>query len=917
MIPSSLDNLSIARLDGLPPLHVNKKTKDSKAWKKAILDAFEYIGIQQIRENSTYIDRYRMINGQMSYQELSEVIPQLKGVEDLFNNADIPTFLKHYDLIGIIVKELVGKYMEILDKFHVVDLGEIAINDFLEFKNKEISETLNRLFENEINLELARKGIDPNREEFTSPEEQQQYIAMLQQERASIISPERLAQKQKSFKTDGVEWGETTLERDTEMLNLREKEKTEFRDYLLTGRCFREHKLYGNMYDSKTWSPLNTFVSKELDEKHAENLMYVGRVHTYTPQEVIREFHTKISADTARKILGDDKMWKNAFSDGIASGTINQAISNNFVEIDTVPFAGYHNYNYYLGLQDVLGVPLGEKTYINKDGASETVNSYLPKYQGRTFGGNTYLSKILRPDIIKPRTDMCQVTEVYFIAYDYVGYLTYENENGGIITELVTEDILEDFIREKGIKQSYKSVVVDQVDSFPVNTIQWFLTENTYYGIKIQSPYLSEPLYVECDLMDHQIKGASPFRRRLPVAGYLGKSPIEPAIPWQAKFNLALNQVWNLLEKEIGIFFLMDVKMIPDQYMGEDAEEAFGKLMDVAKSTGVFPVATTSENGGNNSPFNQMSTYNISYSSQINDRRATAEYCKFAAYEAIGIQQVMQQPTGYESATGVKIGQQVSFARVSEIFDDFGAYKKGLLDTHLAVAQYAQSNNMDQSIYWTKSDASIKFLQLSDPNKLPLRNIGVLPVDNARKRLELENLKNMLLQNNTAGADVLELSEIATSDHIQGLLEAARKGRQYREQSQQANFENQNQILDKERVYKKEESDLAWERKKYEIDTTNQTKIASASLMATGRAADNQATDAAFSQINQNTKDQTNLLKIEQDKIKHDDKMALGIQKEENAKTIAEEKLRLQAEALRLKEKQIKSNEYTSTINKN
>ena len=120
---------SVSRTDTLPPLHLPRKVKKSEKWKKAVMDAFENIALKQLHENLSFFDNYRVVSSKMTYQELSEVLPHLNGLQDLLDGVGIPSMLKHHDITSIVVNTIVDKYVDFQDKFHVTDIGEIAENE--------------------------------------------------------------------------------------------------------------------------------------------------------------------------------------------------------------------------------------------------------------------------------------------------------------------------------------------------------------------------------------------------------------------------------------------------------------------------------------------------------------------------------------------------------------------------------------------------------------------------------------------------------------------------------------------------------------------------------------------------------------------------------------------------------------------
>lgn len=914
--PSWLNNVNKSSI--LPPLHVSKKVKESDEWQKAMMDSFEHIGTQQLQENLSFNDLYRMIDGKMAYQELREVIPHLDSMADLMDGAGIPTFLKHYDIIGIIINALVNKYAEMQDKFHVTDTGEIAQNEFLRFKTEEIQKTIKQVIDNEVKIHLAQNGLTEEGQQFESDEQQQQYLQQLQQAKQEYTPKDALEQAQKSFKTLGVQWGEATLERDKEIFGLDKMSRREIRDYFISGRWFREYKIGYDKYYAKDWSPKNTFISKEIDNTNPAKSQFIGRVHLYTPSEIIQEYGHKISADKQREILGGNENWKDFVGSGVLSGSVEEAITSNFNKPVRVPFEGYHGYEFALGIQDDFGIPMGDYTSINADGSQSTHDRYLPRFASSGLvGGNRYFAKMLRDDF-EHRTDLCQVTEVYFKAYDLFGYLTYENEFGRVVREEVTEDILADFIREKGIKKTLKVSLEKAVETFEVNTLQWVYTPNTYEGVKIQSPYLDEPIYLYCKKMDFQIKGDSEFERLLPVGGHIGKSTAIKIVPFQANYNLAMNQIYKLLEKEIGMFFLMDVGLIPSEYEAYgDAEEALVNLRNVVKETGIFPVATSGDHQKNANQFNQFQVYDLSYTKQIQNRIQIAEFNQSKAYEQIGISPILQSaPTTYQTATGVKTSNEASWLQTAELYNDFSDSQKDTLILHLAVAQYAQSNKRDLSLSYTKSDGSLKFLQLSDPD-FPLRRIGLIASADNKKRKELESLQQVLVNNNTLGSDVLELAKIIGSDSYSELIELATQERMAREAQKQKEYEQQQGLLQQQNKNAQDLQLHAEEKEDFRQLRDLTTKIEVAKLNAAGRAADKQSDTEGFNFIEKSASLALKSASLDQKTQRDAENFKLQEKTADNNHNLGLEKLKLDAEKLKERILDRRSKETIAFVNKN
>lgn len=902
----------------LPPMTVKKSVKRKDSWKMAVMDGFERIAVDQFMENLEFTDLYRMVEGKLTYQELSDVAPHFADIQNVLEGVGIPTFLRHYDIIGVIVKGLTGILIQMQDKFHVTDTGEVAQSEFLRFQNDKIRQMLEGVLQNSIDLRLAEAGYDKDLNKFQSDEEKQAYVAELQAAKERFTPKDTLSASKKSFKTTGITWGEATLDQDRERFNFNYLDKEDFRHYLISGRCFRHFRIGFDSYEPETWSAKNTFFSKEVNAKFAHKGEYVGNIDFLTPSQVVRVHGHLIDTNTQIELLGGNKGWGEFMGDDLNPGSIQAAIASNFNKQTRTPFSGYEDYNFYLALQEETGVPLGVQTLFNTDGTTTTKDRFLPKLAGHQKG-SVYdgYANMLRDDF-NHRTDLCQVTEVYFRAYDRYGYLTYTDDFGTVVTEEVTEDILPEFLKENNIKQTYKESLVDIVKGFEAGTLQWILRPVVYKGIKVQSANLKDPLYLQCEPWEHEIKGDSEFDRYLPVAGYIGEGIAKKIEPYQAKHNLCMNQVYSLLEKELGIFFLMDVAMIPSEYAEwGNAQDAFMAIRNIAKETGIMPVANTPDGQGPASTFNQFSSYNLSNSGQIADRIKLAEFTQRKAYEVIGINQtILQQPTKYETAEGVKQSQEAGYAQLAEIFENFNIYRKAALELHLSVAQYAQTQKKDSSMYFTKSDGSIEYLKMQDPS-FPLRKIGLIATMDSSKRKELETFKSLLINNNTLGSDTLELAKLIASDGMAEAIEIA-KFAQERAQAREDGIRRENAQVAQSQLEGKAQIDQAtWEREELSKAEDRKTKIQVAEITALGRASDKKSDVTGMEVIKASAEHA-----LKSNKLDNDQEIALGKMKLEETKNTTDANIRM--EELKLKAKQLgekmaerKSREYVATVNKN
>lgn len=909
---------NIYRSDTLPPMHVKKSVKESDKWKKSVLDSFEHLAITQFRENLEFNDYYRMVDNDIAFQDLRDVLPQYGELEDLLDGVGVPTMIRHYDIMGLIIRALVGKYIEMQDKYYVKDLGEIAENEFLRFKTEEVRKLMQKIVDNTLKTHLAEKGLTEEGQQFESEEQRQQFLQQLEEEKRKIIPQDLDRNLKRTFKSTGRKWGEATLEKDKEMMKLDYLEKEEMKDLLISGRFFRQYIVGEDSYKPVRWSPKNTFFSKEMGSLKPQEGEYIGRVNWMTPAEVEATYGHEMDSVTTKKLLGGNTHWKSFTAGGDFAGNIESAIQSNFNKPQRVPFSGFYDTQFYLGLQDETGIPLGEYTSLTEEGGPKTYDRYLPRMMDSGFGRYSENASIIRNDF-QHRRDLCQVTEVYFRAYDYVGYLTYENDFGATVTEMVTEDILKDFLKEKGIKQTYKESRVDIIKDFELNTLKWTLKPVVYEGVKITTPNDAESIYLYCRPMEHQIKGDGDFDVLLPVGGYIGKSYAKKIAPFQSGYNLCLNQINSLLEKEIGMFFLFDVNMIPSEYTGQgDATDALINFRNTVKDLGFAPVATNPDNKGPQSTFNQFAVHDISFTKQIANRVELAEYFQNKAFEAIGInRQMLAEPTKYQTAEGVKVSQESSYAQIAEIFEEFSMAKQGILELHLSVAQFAQSTGKDLSIMYTKDDASIEYLKIADPY-LPLRRLGIIPASNPKKRKQLEEFKSYLMQTNTLGADTLEVARLLFSDVTSEAMEIAKIERERRLELQEIEHKRRMAEQEQQAMLKEQEEQAKWNRNEISREADRQAKKDIEVIKAVGIASGKDSTEESFDQI-EKVREET---RVKENAIQSEYELAMEEFKQKDrdrSQKIEQYKqqLELKLKELDLRKQKIESDERIALYNKN
>ena len=410
--------------------------------------------------------------------------------------------------------------------------------------------------------------------------------------------------------------------------------------------------------------------------------------------------------------------------------------------------------------------------------------------------------------------------------------------------ELVTDELLPEFLEKNGIKK-VKRVMADAVGDPEVNTYILEYVPEVRFGVKITGGNLMDkPIYIGGDPIPHQIHGdSSLYDYVIPVSGFIGASLADRIQPFQMMYNLAMNQLYNNAEKEIGKFFLGDLGFLPTEYKDMmDKKGALATFMQIVKSVSFMGVGGNDTNNPYQNPqmssiYNQFGVYDLTNTDQIRSRMEMASYAYMMAYRMIGIsEQAMGQSTRYESSTGVKQGVNATMLQTQTYFNDFDDFKKRTLDIHLAVAQVCQKEGYDWTVMYRNSDLSLAYISLTD-NSLSLRHLNVMAVSNSKKRLELENLKQYILQTNTLGNDLLDITRMMNANSTAEMNQIGSDARSYADRVRQEEYQNQQRLVQQKAEADQQARNDEHEKEKELAYIKGNFDLRGKSIMAAGQAA--------------------------------------------------------------------------------
>lgn len=791
----------------LPPqqISLSDKLKDEdefgvSKWKKQCMDALEAIGRLQWQANYALKENYDIIRGRFIFQhyldrndyfDLSSVISQ---------EFNIPSYIRHYDITSKAVNVLVGEFLKRPDGFRVRANDKESQNEIMRVKTDMLHSYVQYSIQQEINKKLLEKGLDPNRNEFISEEEREEYQQLIAQQTQILTPPEIEDYLRNDYLTAAEQFGQHIIELDRERFNLKELEAKEFEDMLVADRCFRHFYLTATGYAQESWNPIDTFFHRSPQVEYIDEGDYVGRVFWLSKAQIIDRWGWLMTEDQIEALYPKEKY----------KGTGDAGILNEAYSASVYPFADYRDYMMQvnsLGYDPHTGFPF----------AMNQMNQMTAQDIDILFGSGFGLNFRV--------TDIIMVTEAYWKSQRKIGKLNYIDPE----TQQPTSTIVDETFNPKlfGIKEVQSTFE----DSNEINTISWTWVTQVWKGVKINVNYSESnsqdndvnkfsqrALYIGVEPAPFQFKGEyNPFiASRLPVVGRVfnnrngdSMSLVDLLKPYQVLYNVCLNQVYELQQREVGKMILMDINLIPN-LKDWGGGENFEKFLAVGKALGIGLVDTKALGTGQTT-FSSTNSYQVldaSESDRIAAKLNLAITIEDQAYKQLGITpQRMGSVQASETATGTQTAVNNSYAQTESYFEKFNNYKRRVLQSNVEIAQFVYAKEKDITLNYTMSDLSRGFVTITDPDLL-LRDLGVYPTFSQEVTRQLETIRQLAINNNTTNMPMSSLVDMLSMNSVREIQKSLQKA--------EANFAKQQQAA--------QEAEMQKEKAKLEAEAALQDK---------------------------------------------------------------------------------------------
>jgi hypothetical protein len=604
-------------------------------------------------------------------------------------------------------------------------------------------------------------------------------------EQLNELTMEQVKDQLDSYTSVAEKWGNHILTCQKAEFNLKEKSEDAFRDLLISAREF--YHIYEDNsklgFNIQTENPKNTWFLTTPDRKYIsdqtgrnQGAYAAGTVHVLELSEIIESIPelTKEEIDHLRSSLQD-------------YGLINVRESNlgNRNAADGIDSIQYDTYD-----------PLVLQTRMMIESEMKENNDGLTDFLGLTSNVSSFGYKYV-------------VIKSYWISKRKIGKLTYLDEMGNEQTLLVDEN--------------YKSKTIPtQID------LQWGWINQWYQGTKIGPDiYHVKPLKIlnYCPIIGtlYEVKNTE------------AKSLVDLMKPFQTLYNICMNQLYKLLEKEIGNVASVNIRRVPRLKDGDEQDALDIWEMEARERGIIFDDDSPENTKAAVSNTSIARNIDLTRTNEIQSRYNLAMQLKAECWELIGItRQRLGSVQASETATATNTAVSQSYAQTEPLFVAHEYVMGQLYQAVIDAAQYIESSKPLSTLSYVTSEGESAFIQVNG-NDLKFRDLKVFPTnrpEDTQMFNELRQLSQAVIQNGGTLYDIIELYSTKSMREMKKTFKNLRDRQQQLQdqqmQMQQQQLEQQREIAQAqiEAQQQQRQEEIANENYQNELDRINKKEVA-------------------------------------------------------------------------------------------
>lgn len=879
------------------PLQFISKKDKTQEWAAWNIDWIEWQGLKQLKRNARRLMKnYKLAKGVIDRTDyIVENDNDYRDIIESLTQEDTSALeLKFYPIIPNVINVLVAEFAKRSTKLIYRAVDDISYNEMLEQKRKMVEDVLLSDAQMKITQALVEQGMDPE-----SPEFQQE------------VSPEKLKTLpeieqffQKDYRSMVEEWASHQHKVDVERFGMDELEERAFRDMLITDREFWHFRMMEDDYDVELWNPVLTFYHKSPDVRYISQGNWVGKTDMLTPADVIDKYGYLMNED---QLLSLEEVYP--------------------IKSAGYTIGGYQNDGTFYD---------GTKSHDwNTNMPSLGMRQYTSAMNGSVIDTQDVVSQILSEGedyFDQGDNSLLRVTTTYWKSQKKVGHLTKISELGDVSTEIVTEDYK---ITDKPIYDNrlFKNKTKDTL--VYGEHLDWIWINEVWGGVKIgpniasfwgmNNPGGFSPMYLGIEKnnlgpLRFQFKGDSTlYGCKLPVEGSVfsdrntkSTALIDLMKPYQIAFNIVNNQIADILVDELGTIIMLDQNTLPKHSLGEDwGKGNLAKAYVAMKNFQMLPLDTSITNTENALNFQHFQKLDLSQTERLMSRISLANHFKQQAFDVIGLNpQRMGQQLSQMTATGVEQATASSYAQTEIYFIQHCDYLMPRVHTmRTDLAQYYNSTNPSNRLtYMTSAEEKVNFN--INGTELLMRDLNIFCSTSANHRSILEQLKQMAMTNNTAGASIYDLGKIVQSDSIAELNSVLKSSQAKQEAQKQQEMQQQQQMQQEQLASQEKQKQMVIQGEAENQDKQLQNNITVAEIRAAGYGA---AVDVNENELS----DYQDAMKDIRDTEQYQDQTNLQREKDSNRMTIDREKNNIEREKIQAQKEIAEKQLQVAMVNKN
>ena len=860
------------------PLQFLSNVDKDEEWAAWNLDWLEWNGLKQVRRNARRLMKnYKLAKGIIDKTDyLIEEDNEYRDIVEILTREDASALeLKFYPIIPNVINVLVAEFAKRSTKLTYRAVDDFSYNEMMEQKRKMVEDTLMADAQTKIMAALMEQGLDPNSEEANK---------QLQPDTIKSL-PEIEQFFKKDYRGMVEQWASHQHQVDVERFRMDELEERGFRDMLITDREFWHFRMMEDDYEVELWNPPLTFYHKSPDARYISQGNWVGKIDMYTVSDVIDKYGYLMTQEQMEAC--------EAVYPIRSGGYITGGYQNDGTYYDSTK---NHDWN--------VNMP------------SLAYRQYTTMMAGSVYDGGDIINQILSEgeDYFDQGTAyLLRCTTAYWKSQRKVGHLTKINENGEVLTEIITEAYK---VTDKPIYDTRLFKNKTKETLIFGEHIDWIWINEVWGGVKIgpnipsfwgmNNPGGFSPIYIGIERnhigpLKFQFKGDNNlYGCKLPVEGavFSDRNTKSTALldlmkPYQIGFNIVNNQIADILVDELGTVIMLDQNSLPRHSLGEDwGKGNLSKAYVAMKNFQMLPLDTSITNTENALNFNHFQKLDLSQTERLMSRVQLAGHFKQQAYEVIGVNpQRMGQQLSQMTATGVEQATAASYAQTEVFFIQHCDYLMPRVhQMRTDLAQYYHSTKPSARLtYMTSADEKVNF-EINGTDLL-MRDLNIFASTTANHRAVLEQLKSMALTNNTTGASIYDLGKLVQSDSIAQMNSVLKEAEQKQTAIKQQEQQSQQQLQEQQLAAQKEQKQMEIDAEAIKEEKNRQRDILVAEIRASGMG--------AMSDINKNQEsDYMDAMKEIRASEEYQDQTNLQREKEVNRMNIDSQKNQIEREKI-------------------